>query len=68
MAASVFSTWSTARPPSAADQQRSQWMARLPDDPGGLLRERIRGDYLRKQGLKTADKRAGRITPAAGLA
>ena len=38
-----------ANPPSAADQQRSQWMARLPDDPGGLLRERIRRDYLRKQ-------------------
>jgi hypothetical protein len=24
-------------------------MARLPDDPGGLLRERIRRDYLRKR-------------------
>ncbi len=36
-------------PPTAADQQRAQWMARLPDDPGGLLRERIRRDYLRKQ-------------------
>jgi hypothetical protein len=27
-------------------------MARLPDDPGGLLRERIRRDYLRKQGAR----------------
>ncbi|MCX5737523.1 MAG: tetratricopeptide repeat protein, partial [Proteobacteria bacterium] len=45
----------TARPPSAADQQRSQWMARLPDDPGGLLRERIRRDYLRKQGQRRGE-------------
>jgi Ca-activated chloride channel family protein len=35
--------------PSAEEQQRAQWMARLPDDPGGLLRERIRRDYLRKR-------------------
>jgi hypothetical protein len=42
------------RPPSAAEQQRSQWMARLPDDPGGLLRERIRRDYLRKQAARRA--------------
>jgi Ca-activated chloride channel family protein len=44
-----------ARPPSAADQQRSQWMARLPDDPGGLLRERIRRDYLRKQAARSGE-------------
>ena len=44
-----------ARPPSPADQQRSQWMARLPDDPGGLLRERIRRDYLRKQGQRRGE-------------
>ena len=43
------------RPPSAAEQQRSQWMARLPDDPGGLLRERIRRDYLRKQAERRAE-------------
>jgi Ca-activated chloride channel family protein len=38
-----------SNPPSAEDQQRAQWMARLPDDPGGLLRERIRRDFLRKR-------------------
>ena len=38
--------------PSAKDQEMAQWMARLPDDPGGLLRERIRRDYLRKQGAR----------------
>ena len=37
------------RPLSVEEQQRAQWMARLPDDPGGLLREKIRRDYQRKQ-------------------
>ena len=45
----------TAPPPSAEDQQRAQWMARLPDDPGGLLREKIRRDYLRKQAERRGD-------------
>lgn len=36
-------------PSSAEDQEHAQWMARLPDDPGGLLRERIRRDYQRKR-------------------
>ncbi len=44
-----------ADPPSAQDQQRAQWMARLPDDPGGLLREKIRRDFLRKR----AERREG---------
>src|SRR5262249_40758843 len=39
----------SARAPSAKEQETKQWMARLPDDPGGLLRARIRRDYLRKQ-------------------
>jgi Ca-activated chloride channel family protein len=38
-----------AEPQTAEAQQRAQWMARLPDDPGGLLRERIRRDFLRKR-------------------
>ena len=33
-------------------QEHAQWMARLPDDPGGLLREKIRRDYLRKQAAR----------------
>jgi Ca-activated chloride channel family protein len=33
---------------SRAERQTARWMARLPDDPGGLLREKIRRDYARK--------------------
>lgn len=37
-----------AAPMSPEEQRAARWMARLPDDPGGLLREKIRRDYLRK--------------------
>lgn len=39
-------------PISPEDQRMEQWMARLPDDPGGLLREKIRRDYLRKRAAR----------------
>ncbi len=42
-------------PPTPEDQERAQWMARLPDDPGGLLREKIRRDYLRKQAERNGE-------------
>jgi hypothetical protein len=31
-------------------------MARLPDDPGGLLREKIRRDYQRKQAARNREE------------
>jgi Ca-activated chloride channel family protein len=40
---------------AAQEQEHAQWMARLPDDPGGLLREKIRRDYLRKQALRQGE-------------
>ena len=30
-------------------QENEQWMRLIPDDPGGLMREKFRRDYLRKQ-------------------
>jgi Ca-activated chloride channel family protein len=44
------------RPVSAEEQERAQLMARLPDDPGGLLREKIRRDYLRKQAARSGEE------------
>jgi len=44
-----------ARPLSPQEQERRQWMARLPDDPGGLLREKIRRDYARKQSARLGE-------------
>ncbi len=38
----------SATPMSPEEQEAARWMARLPDDPGGLLREKIRRDFLRK--------------------
>lgn len=51
----------SGRPPGTLgpdEQQRAQWMARLPDDPGGLLREKIRRDYLRKQAERHGEDRS----------
>jgi Ca-activated chloride channel family protein len=45
----------SARPLSAQEQEHAQWMARLPDDPGGLLREKIRRDYQRKQAARQGE-------------
>jgi hypothetical protein len=45
-----------ARPLSAEEQDHARWMARLPDDPGGLLREKIRRDYLRKQAARRGEE------------
>jgi len=39
-------------PASPEERQAARWMARLPDDPGGLLREKIRRDYRRKLTLR----------------
>jgi len=36
-------------PLSPQEQEMARWMGRLPDDPAGLLREKIRRDYLRKR-------------------
>jgi Ca-activated chloride channel family protein len=47
-----------ARPLTPEEQERAQWMARLPDDPGGLLREKIRRDYLRKQSARRGEDRS----------
>ncbi len=47
-----------ARPMTPEEQERAQWMARLPDDPGGLLREKIRRDYLRKQAARGGEDRS----------
>ncbi len=47
---------SNARPLSPQEQERAQWMARLPDDPGGLLREKIRRDYQRKQAARNGEE------------
>ncbi len=34
---------------SESDQETEQWLNRVPDDPGGLLREKLRRRYLRRQ-------------------
>lgn len=46
-------------PPSPRERDMARWMRRLPDDPGGLLREKIRRDYLRKQEMRL--RRGGRL-------
>ena len=42
---------STARPQALSDEQRQaleQWLRRIPDDPGGLLRRKFALDYQRR--------------------
>lgn len=34
----------------AKQQMKEQWLKLIPDDPGGLLREKFKRDYLRKRG------------------
>ena len=37
-------------PMSEQEQEVEQWLSRVPDDPGGLLREKLRRRYAEKQG------------------
>ena len=37
-------------PMSEKEQEVEQWLSRVPDDPGGLLREKLRRRYAEKQG------------------
>ena len=36
---------SLPEPLTEADQAMEQWLGRIPDDPGGLLREKLRRRY-----------------------
>ena len=47
-------------PMSEEEQEVEQWLSRVPDDPGGLLREKIRRRYAEKQGV--ARQRQGGTT------
>ena len=38
-------------PMSEQEQEVEQWLSRVPDDPGGLLREKLRRRYAEKQGV-----------------
>ncbi len=38
-------------PMSEEDQEIEQWLSRVPDDPGGLLREKLRRRYAEKRSL-----------------
>lgn len=38
-------------PMSEQDQEIEQWLSRVPDDPGGLLREKLRRRYAEKRNL-----------------
>jgi Ca-activated chloride channel family protein len=35
---------------SEEEQEIEQWLGRVPDDPGGLLREKLRRRYAEKRG------------------
>ncbi|MEE3326336.1 MAG: tetratricopeptide repeat protein [Myxococcota bacterium] len=41
-------------PMSEQEQEVEQWLSRVPDDPGGLLREKLRRRYAEKQGVARA--------------
>jgi len=38
------------------DQELEHMLSRVPDDPGGLLREKLRRRYAEKHGLPTAGR------------
>ena len=38
------------KPGGARQQMKEQWLKLIPDDPGGLLREKFKRDYLRRRG------------------
>ena len=38
-------------PMSEQEQEVEQWLSRVPDDPGGLLREKLRRRYAEKKGV-----------------
>ena len=51
---------SSESPMSEEDQEVEQWLSRVPDDPGGLLREKLRRRYAEKQnrsGLLQGERR-----------
>jgi len=52
---------SAGSPVSPQEQDIARWMARLPDDPGGLLREKIRRDYVRKRQLRQEGRQQGQL-------
>ena len=51
----------TAAERDAAEQQQAleQWLRRIPDDPGGLLRRKFRYQYQRRQ----TDQDGNRLWP-----
>lgn len=46
----------TDQSPSPDQQKLQQWLQQIPDDPGGLMRQKFRRDYLNSIRNKTADK------------
>ncbi len=42
---------SGSTPMSEQEQEVEQWLSRVPDDPGGLLREKLRRRYAEKKGV-----------------
>ena len=41
---------------SLDEQAEAQWLRRIPDDPGGLLRNKFRYQYSRQQPERTEDE------------
>ena len=44
------------RKQSLDEQAEAQWLRRIPDDPGGLLRNKFRYQYRRQQPERTEDE------------
>ena len=47
----VAGTAASQQPLSESEQSAEQWLRRVPDDPAGLLREKLRRRYAEKRYL-----------------
>ena len=45
----------TAEPPSESDQAEAQWLRRIPDDPGGLLKRKFNYQYRLRQQRQSSE-------------
>mgnify|MGYP000853752969 CR=1 FL=1 len=44
------------QPSSEEERASQQWLQRIPDDPGGLLRRKFLYQYRQREGRQTSDK------------
>jgi Ca-activated chloride channel family protein len=52
----VDSTENSDEPTSEEQRANQQWLQRIPDDPGGLLRRKFLYQYRQREGRQTSDK------------